>query len=467
MMRLRPSLPFLLILIAFACSASAQIAVGRPAPAPVPAGITGTDGGVLVKDSAGNPAVRYSVAHPVALAVEHGYLTISRERVTFAASNGRGFDHARSDLTLAREWTNMFGASQLMAEFKFNDGTVWHFTNESSQIRGGGLFSPRVTNYMALVNAANNPEGALAPLEAVADARNNRLSAAQRGSEPDKEAMMDPAMALYLASAQASDDGVIGLWSGSSNNMNWQSAIVKNPNRDHDGYDYIGVLVEPWPLYFKKGEAHLYLKKTSTPGAYEGIEKWRNNLGSAWAPARVTLRDINNFAQSNQINFATPLGTDWNLARKSTAGVTVASLNGPQTSTLKVIAQPGGIQVYVDDKFKGSTSEKEGVLVVENLQPGSSKVRLSQKGFVDFTQNVTLTAGETAKLETNLAAEGPKPLGEPEIEEALKNGVPKTRIMGLIREYGVDFVLTNESEQSLRTVGADSDLLLAIAKSKK
>jgi len=466
MIRLRPALSFLLISLALLYSANAQIAVGRPAPASAPTGITGNDGGVLVLDANGNAAVRYSVSHPVALAVERGSLTISRERIKFEATNGRGFDHARADLSIAREWTNMFGASQLMAEFKFNDGTVWHFTNESSQIHGGGLFSPRVTNYMALVNAANNIEGVLAPLEAIADARNNRQNT-QRGSEADKEAMMDPAMALYLASAQASEDGVIGLWSGSSNNMNWQSAIVKNPNHDHDGYDYIGVLVEPWPLYFKKGESHLYLKKTSTPGTYEGIEKWRNNLGSAWAPARVTLRDINNFAQTNQINFATPLGTDWNLARKSTAGVTVASLNGPQTATLKVIAQPGGAQVYVDDKFKGSTSEKEGVLVVENLQPGSSKVRLSQKGFVDFTQNVTLTAGETAKLETNLAAEGPKPLGEPEIEEALKNGVPKTRIMGLIKEYGVDFALTNEFEQSLRTVGADSDLLLAIAKAKK
>jgi len=457
---MRRSLALLLLTILLTITSSAQKA------APNYGGITGNDGSVLVQDTNGNAAVRYTVLHPVALGIEHGTLTISRERITFAASNGRGFDHARSDLSVAREWTNLLGGSQNMAEFKFNDGTVWHFTNEGSTLRPAGFLTPRITNYMALVNAANNPEGAIAPLEAIADARANRLNAQQRANEPDKEAMMDPAMALYLASAQASEDGVIGLWSGSTNNMNWTSAIVKNPNREHDGYDYIGVLVEPWPLYFKKGEAHLYLKKTSTPGAYEGIEKWRNNLGSAWAPARVTLRDINNFAQSNQINFASPLGTDWNLARRSTNGVTVASLDAQRTATLKITAQPGGAQVYVDDKFKGVTSEKEGLLVVENLQPGSVKVRLSQKGFVDFTQNVTLNGGEN-KLETNLAAEGPKPLGEPEIEEALKNGVPKTRIMGLVKQYGVDFVLTNETEQNLRTVGADSDLLLAIAKAKK
>src|SRR4051794_21227090 len=110
MIRLRPSLPFLLISIALVCSATAQLAARR-APAAAPTGITGSDGGVLVQDSAGNPAVRYSVAHPVALAIEHGTLTISRERLKFEATNGRGFDHARADLTLAREWTNMFGAS--------------------------------------------------------------------------------------------------------------------------------------------------------------------------------------------------------------------------------------------------------------------------------------------------------------------------------------------------------------------
>jgi hypothetical protein len=452
--------------IALVCSASAQIAMKTPAAAAAATGITGSDGGVLVQDANGNSAVRYYVEHPTGMMTERGYLTISRERIKFEATGGRGFDHARTDMTVAKEWTNMFGAPLLMAEIKFNDGTLWHFTNESSVTRPAAFLTKKITNYQALINAANNPDSVLATLEAIADSRNNRLRG-QRGSDADKEAMMDPAMVLYLASAQQSEDGVIGLWSGSSNNMNWQSAIVKNPNHEHDGYDYIGVLVEPWPLYFKKGEAHLYLKKTSTPGSYEGIEKWRNNLGSAWAPARVTLHDLNSFAQSNQINFATPLGSEWNLARKSTAGITAGSLDALKTATLKITAQPGGTQVYVDDKFKGSTSEKEGVLVVENLPAGAVKVRLSEKGFIDYTQNVTLAAGETAKLETNLAAEGPKPLGEPEIEEALKNGVPKTRIMGLIKQYGVDFSLTNELEQNLRTVGADSDLLLAIAKSKK
>jgi hypothetical protein len=62
---------------------------------------------------------------------------------------------------------------------------------------------------------------------------------------------------------------------------------------------------------------------------------------------------------------------------------------------------------------------------------------------------------------------GPQPLHESEIEKALEDGLPPTRIMALVNKYGVDFALTDEVEQRLRRAGADSNLLLAIAKAKK
>ncbi len=138
-----------------------------------------------------------------------------------------------------------------------------------------------------------------------------------------------------------------------------------------------------------------------------------------------------------------------------------------RVATLRVTAQPGGAQVYVDDKFKGSTSEKEGVLVIEDLPPGTYRLRLSFLGHKDWTGQATMAGGETRTVEAMLAAAGPKPLAADEIEEALKNGVAKSRIMGFIRDYGVDFALTGDIEQRLRDVGADSDLLLAITKARK
>jgi hypothetical protein len=37
----------------------------------------------------------------------------------------------------------------------------------------------------------------------------------------------------------------------------------------------------------------------------------------------------------------------------------------------------------------------------------------------------------------------------------------------MVEQYGVDFALTEEAEKRLRDAGADSNLLLAIARAKK
>src|SRR5262249_34237355 len=101
------------------------------------------------------------------------------------------------------------------------------------------------------------------------------------------------------------------------------------------------------------------------------------------------------------------------------------------------------------------------------LSPGDHKLRLSDLGYVDWTSTFSTTAAKATEITANLAASGPKALTIGEVEEALKNGVPKTRLIGFVNSYGVDFALSSENEQRLPNAGADSDLLLAIAKNKK
>ena len=132
----------------------------------------------------------------------------------------------------------------------------------------------------------------------------------------------------------------------------------------------------------------------------------------------------------------------------------------PKFASLRVSTHPGGVQVYLDNKPKGTTSEQEGELVLENLPPGSYKVRLSLPGYKDWTDERTLVAGETLNLEAKLTPAGPKPLSADEVEEALRNGISNKRVMGFVRQFGVDFALTDEIEQRLRAVGADAELLL-------
>ena len=138
----------------------------------------------------------------------------------------------------------------------------------------------------------------------------------------------------------------------------------------------------------------------------------------------------------------------------------------PPPPTLALSLQPANVQVYVDDVFKGMTSA-EGKLVVEGLTPGTHRVRMNLIGYTESARTVELKAGETATIEAKLEPAGPKPLALGEIEEALSNALPPKGITKLVKQYGVDFALTKEVEQRLRSKGADSDLLLAIATNKK
>jgi hypothetical protein len=127
---------------------------------------------------------------------------------------------------------------------------------------------------------------------------------------------LDTATAVQLISEQQGDDLIIGLWNGAAGGYSWQTAIVKNPDHSKDGYEFVGLLVRPWP-FFKKGEAHIYLNKTGAAGVYEGKEKWKSSFFfGSWSSARFYLTGANQLVQSNNIGFSTPLGSDWTLLRQ-------------------------------------------------------------------------------------------------------------------------------------------------------
>ncbi|MGH9556974.1 MAG: hypothetical protein ACRD2Y_14235, partial [Terriglobales bacterium] len=62
---------------------------------------------------------------------------------------------------------------------------------------------------------------------------------------------------------------------------------------------------------------------------------------------------------------------------------------------------------------------------------------------------------------------GPARLSVEDVLDLLRGEVAPARIAALVNDRGVDFVLTEAVEQQLRGAGADSDLLLAITKTKK
>jgi outer membrane lipoprotein-sorting protein len=137
------------------------------------------------------------------------------------------------------------------------------------------------------------------------------------------------------------------------------------------------------------------------------------------------------------------------------------------SGTITVVSDPGGAQVYVNDKFRGLTSESDGRLVIDALENSAVTLRISLPGYEDFTGDVELQNGASKTVKAALKTKGPTPLSMNDLEALLRNGVSKTRIIYFLNTYGVDFKLSPEAQSQLRSYGADDSVLLAVATSKR
>src|SRR5229473_6689313 len=67
---------------------------------------------------------------------------------------------------------------------------------------------------------------------------------------------------------------------------------------------------------------------------------------------------------------------------------------------------------------------------------------------------------------TTRAQHAPRPLSAADVEHGLKSAVPNARMAALVKQYGVDFELTDGVEKELRSAGANDNLILQIGRSR-
>jgi len=72
----------------------------------------------------------------------------------------------------------------------------------------------------------------------------------------------------------------------------------------------------------------------------------------------------------------------------------------------------------------------------------------------------------SAAARTTRAQHAPLPLSTADVEHGLKSAVPNARMAALVKQYGVDFELTDRVEKELRSAGANDNLILQIARSR-
>lgn len=139
--------------------------------------------------------------------------------------------------------------------------------------------------------------------------------AADKPQKPVKE-KFDLNQVLQTVAREQDTDPVIGIWRTSAGGgYTWRTAITRNPNAASDGFEFIGILIQSLP-FFKNGEIHLLLNRTAAPGEYTGKEKWKRLWVAWWETASFEITDDYHLVQTNNINFATPLGSEWRLLRE-------------------------------------------------------------------------------------------------------------------------------------------------------
>lgn len=416
----------LIITVALAAGlAQAQFAAKKQPAAPPPSvsGADGESGGPELIGDANNPILRYPAAHQHTLTGCTGYLDISKDRMKFVSNTepGHSFDLARGDLYVAQQW-KMMGSPLQEAEFKFRGGGTYHFFHVKRRMLADPNARLRwedVLSFQALIDGATRFDEVVAGLKAQ-----------QHVAAPPVISMIEPADAAVEGKTLTATGGTLRLRGIVSQESGIASVLVNGQPaalrqltpQTHEfvvenlavgnGSSAIVVLV----MAADKSEAH----KTFTVSR-QGVRI----LEPAYFPyqtgeSTVRVRGV-----------AAGYG---NLQRVEIAG----------TPAVLTRRDGGDIEFQSDTALNVGDNNLQGYVVDSNgaREPFSLAVK-------------------------RLPPAGPQPLKEQEIQKALEDGLPSNRIMALVNKYGVDFALTDEVEQRLRRAGADSNLLLAIAKAKK
>lgn len=70
------------------------------------------------------------------------------------------------------------------------------------------------------------------------------------------------------------------------------------------------------------------------------------------------------------------------------------------SGNLLIVAEPG-LRVYVDNEFKGFTSEDQDGIFLQNIKSGSRKITLKKSGTEDKIFEVDISNGKTAEIDFN------------------------------------------------------------------
>jgi hypothetical protein len=383
----------------------------------------------LVSGPNGEPILRYPVAHQHAATGCLGYLYVSRDTMRYEVlfpeqDKGHAFELRRSDLTVAQQW-RFWGTSLPEAEFKFSGGGTYHFFHVRNRIleSHNTKFSwGDVLPFQDLIDGTQKFDDIVALLKA-------REAPPAPTAPPPTISMLEPAGAEEGRTVPAYDPtlhlrGIASQASGiASVSVNGQSAFFKPLAPQTVEFDLRD-------LQLSSGMSAVVVVATATD---------KSSSQMTFKVSRSEVRVLEPGA-----------GAEVTEAAVRVRGLAVGFRD---VDRVEVAGQPATLRRRDD----GSV-EFEAASVPLSVGPNSLQgYVISGSG---QRQNFSLDL-------TRKPPPGPPALTLEEVETALRNDLPKARIAALANQYGVDFEVTDDVDKRLRSLGADSSLLLDLVKAYK
>ena len=157
-------------------------------------GTPGPDDGPQLVTSGPDPVIGIPVGHQHAATGCFGYLYFSRKSIRYEVLHPdrdkiHAFEQPLSNLAVAREWT-FLGSGMFAAEFKFKDGSVYHFYRVKKKLMEAAnekLGWDDILRWDLLVDAATKFDTVLAQIQA----NQAQVAAATKAAAPAPPPMDD------------------------------------------------------------------------------------------------------------------------------------------------------------------------------------------------------------------------------------------------------------------------------------
>jgi serine/threonine protein kinase len=136
----------------------------------------------------------------------------------------------------------------------------------------------------------------------------------------------------------------------------------------------------------------------------------------------------------------------------------------PAAKTTLVIETSPGAQVWVDDRLVG-VANYQGRMTIQNSRPGSHSLMVAQTGMKVCSSRVMVRANQANVFAATLTPDQPstnagsKRLTEQDVINLLTAGITPDRVGSIADERGINFKMTPQVENDLRSAGATDDLI--------